>query len=346
MTITRLVSAVAAAALCATGAVALSIPTEAGEPLPTLTATAQVNGVAVAIPAGVAAVPEGTLATLELTLVSSAGAVPPGIVTITIKDAAGTEITKTTSSLTDGKVSWAWPNALKDATTATVTWAYVDKASGLENTSSIGIVGQAVPVKVTVAKLATVKVAKGKKATIKPSVAVTGNAELKKTVMTVKQGSKTIAKNKTSVKLPAGKYKVTTKATYRTFAIVAGPSTSTQELVAKAGESAKVSCKVGQVTTAKSGSTVISVILFDLECTGDALPTPIKTEHTACPSYNCTALGIRLSGVPSWGGTFTATYTPAADVFTTRTVAGDPVTTYSKNRTAIKTQTLVVKAKK
>jgi len=62
------------------------------------------------------------------------------------------------------------------------------------------------------------KIAKlGGKAKVKPVIETTGNVELSSAKLTVKHGSKTVAKNKSSVWLPSGTYTVTTTATYKTF---------------------------------------------------------------------------------------------------------------------------------
>jgi hypothetical protein len=190
---------------------------------------------------------------------------------------------------------------------------------------SVRLLGQAAtatPAKVTVAKLATVKVVKGKKATIKPKVKVSGQAKLKKAVLTVKRGSKTIAKNKASVKLAVGK------------------------IVARAGVGTPVSCKVGAVSplASSSGGLPTTYMLFDMECTGTALPTPISVSSIMCAMSSCSALKLSWSYLPAWGSTFTATHTPTEDVYAA--APGSPVTKYSKVKTATRTQTLLVKAKK
>lgn len=72
--------------------------------------------------------------------------------------------------------------------------------------------------KVTISKIAN-KTAKYKKSvTVKvPRTKAHGKTKIIKVVMTVKKGSKTKASKKRSVKLKAGKYKVTTYAYYRTY---------------------------------------------------------------------------------------------------------------------------------
>ena len=80
----------------------------------------------------------------------------------------------------------------------------------------------------------------GGKATIKPNVSLASGVKKISTTLTVKQGSKTVATNKTSVKLKAGSYSVTTKASYRILTASGWTktytSTKTQKLTIKAGK--------------------------------------------------------------------------------------------------------------
>src|SRR4051794_17892269 len=57
----------------------------------------------------------------------------------------------------------------------------------------------------------------GGKAKVKPVVEKTGNVKFGSAKLTVKHGSKTVAKNASAVWLKAGTYTVTTTATYKTF---------------------------------------------------------------------------------------------------------------------------------
>lgn len=68
---------------------------------------------------------------------------------------------------------------------------------------------------VKISKIKTKTAKYGKKVTIKPSVKKTGKVKISSKLLTVKQGSKTIAKNKKTVKLKAGTYKVTTTVKYK-----------------------------------------------------------------------------------------------------------------------------------
>ncbi|RAX48636.1 hypothetical protein DQ353_13925 [Arthrobacter sp. AQ5-05] len=68
---------------------------------------------------------------------------------------------------------------------------------------------------VAIGKIPTKTVKGSAKATIKPLAKAAKGVKITSKVLTVKQGKKTVAKNKTSVKLKAGTYKVTTKVNYK-----------------------------------------------------------------------------------------------------------------------------------
>lgn len=67
---------------------------------------------------------------------------------------------------------------------------------------------------VTIKKIGNKTVSGTSKATIKPSYSKAKKVTVKSATLTVKKGKKTIAKNKSSVKLPIGTYKVTTTVKY------------------------------------------------------------------------------------------------------------------------------------
>lgn len=71
-----------------------------------------------------------------------------------------------------------------------------------------------VPAQVTIKTIPTKTVKAGGKATIKPLVTKMKSTKITSQVLTVKQGKKTVAKNKKSVALKAGTYKVTTTVKY------------------------------------------------------------------------------------------------------------------------------------
>ncbi|WP_019147053.1 sunset domain-containing protein [Timonella senegalensis] len=78
---------------------------------------------------------------------------------------------------------------------------------------------------VTITKLANKKVAYGKKATYKPAVKTTGKIKVTSKTLTVKQGTKTLYKNKSSVALKAGTYKITSTVKYKVGTVKAGSAT-------------------------------------------------------------------------------------------------------------------------
>ncbi|WP_051259331.1 CAP domain-containing protein [Schaalia suimastitidis] len=97
--------------------------------------------------------------------------------------------------------------------------------------------------KVTVKKIGTKKVASGKKVTVKANVKTSGKVKVTKRVITVKQGSKTLAKNKTSAKLKAGTYKVTTTVKYKVKVTKGGKSAWSKTKTKKVTQTLKVTVK-------------------------------------------------------------------------------------------------------
>lgn len=69
--------------------------------------------------------------------------------------------------------------------------------------------------KVTIGKISGKKVKHNARASIRPKVTKTGHVAFESQKLTVKKGSATIARNRTSVRLKAGTYKVTTTVRYR-----------------------------------------------------------------------------------------------------------------------------------
>lgn len=92
-------------------------------------------------------------------------------------------------------------------------------------------------------KIAGKKAPYNGKATITPNVKKSGKVVISKKTLTVKRGSTTVAKNKTSAKLKAGTYTVTQKVTYRTYAIKTTSKKVTRTVVgAPAFEDVDVTC--------------------------------------------------------------------------------------------------------
>lgn len=102
--------------------------------------------------------------------------------------------------------------------------AAVLTAAGL--IAGTGLPAQATPVavpaantaaKVTINKITTKRASAGKKAVVKPVVRSSGNVKVSSKTLTVRQGSKTLARNVGQARLKAGKYSVTTTVKYKTW---------------------------------------------------------------------------------------------------------------------------------
>lgn len=96
---------------------------------------------------------------------------------------------------------------------------------------------------VTVKKISDKIVASGKKAVVKPNVATSGKVKITSKKLTVKQGSKTVAKNKSSVSLKAGTYKITTTVKYKTYVVVGGKRKYSKTKITKLAQTLKITTK-------------------------------------------------------------------------------------------------------
>lgn len=82
--------------------------------------------------------------------------------------------------------------------------------------SSVAVVAKkAAKPSVSIGKISTKTVAKGKKATIKPVLVKKGTTKIVSAKLSVTKGKKTVAKNKSSVSLGAGSYRVKTTVKYK-----------------------------------------------------------------------------------------------------------------------------------
>lgn len=122
---------------------------------------------------------------------------------------------------------------------------------------------------VTISKIKTPKVnKKTKKATVKPSVKSSGNVKVTSKTITVKQGKKTLAKNKKSASLKAGKYSITTTAKYKTWTSKTTTKVvKSKKLVSDGSKPVKMNCKVVKIEPQYFEGLFID--LLHLECTGD-----------------------------------------------------------------------------
>ena len=163
--------------------------------------------------------------------------------------------------------------------------AAVLTAAGL--IAGTGLPAQATPVavpaantaaKVTINKITTKRASAGKKAVVKPVVRSSGNVKVSSKTLTVRQGSKTLARNVGQARLKAGKYSVTTTVKYKTWSTKSvRKKVETEKLFA-------VDCKVTDVDTVSVGDLGLdlseldglgidpAVLDFDavsIACTGD-----------------------------------------------------------------------------
>lgn len=133
------------------------------------------------------------------------------------------------------KTSWGRGLAALIAASSLVLGGSV-AATAAPQATAIGTVAfsaaKKAPAPVSITKIPTKTVKGSAKATIKPLVSKRKNVKVNSQVLTVKQGKKTIAKNKKSVALKAGTYKVTTTVKY-TVSGKKGTKTLNQTLVVK-----------------------------------------------------------------------------------------------------------------
>ncbi|MFL4472825.1 hypothetical protein ACIPVK_02360 [Paeniglutamicibacter sp. MACA_103] len=105
--------------------------------------------------------------------------------------------------------------ALAAAASIAFSGAAVAVAAPVAPAQAITVVAAKKAPAITINKIANKTVKGSARATIKPSVKAAKGVKVTYKVLTVKQGKKTVAKNKASVALKAGTYKVTTKVNYK-----------------------------------------------------------------------------------------------------------------------------------
>jgi len=136
------------------------------------------------------------------------------------------------------------------------------------------------------------------KATIKPKVSRASGVSLSSSRLTVKQGSKKVATNKSSVALKAGTYRVTTTAKYRIPVYKTSTvTTKSKQLVASPGKSAKMNCKVEKVG-AQEYIYYFPTRELTLKCTGAFSGSYTTYADYAVDSPEARDLGI--SGQSDW----------------------------------------------
>ncbi|NKG21754.1 hypothetical protein [Paeniglutamicibacter terrestris] len=104
--------------------------------------------------------------------------------------------------------------AIAMAATVAFSGVGVATAAPLAPTQSVSVIAAKKAPAITINKISNKTVKGSAKATIKPSVKAAKGVKVTKKLLTVKQGKKTVAKNKASVALKAGTYKVTTTVNY------------------------------------------------------------------------------------------------------------------------------------
>ncbi len=215
--------------------------------------------------------------------------------------------------------------------------------------------------KVTISKIKTAKVnKKTKKATVKPTVKSSGNVKVTSKTITVRQGKKTIAKNKNSASLKAGKYSVTTTAKYKTWTNkTTTKNVKKKVLVSGHKKSAKMNCVIDstEFTDVYTGTAMIPVTGLWISCKG-AFPGVYRTSavHSLYPvgTWKPTKKnggidwyeGVITGKVPKprTGAKFTGNVKAVKNLYKTVTVKQKTTKkVWSKEKTKTLKQNLVVK---
>lgn len=203
--------------------------------------------------------------------------------------------------------------------------------------------------KLTIGKHPTVTAPYGKKTTIKPKVTKTGQIKLVSKSLTVKQGKRTLVRDKTSAKLKPGTYRVTTKVKYRTYKLVRSTKTVTHKVVGvEAWSDTEVTCTASSVETYTWGGE------FDATCTGAEFDGTLALRDVSAfgevgdyLGYSSNFDSLEFSELPTSGEQFSATLSPADDLY--RTARVKKTTTrkvWSSTKVKTRTQNLTVKAGK
>ncbi|KZE90039.1 sunset domain-containing protein [Microbacterium sp. TNHR37B] len=195
------------------------------------------------------------------------------------------------------------------------------------------------------------------KSTVKPNVKTTGKVTVSKKTLTVKKGSRTVAKNKTSVKLSAGTYRVTQKVTYRTYSTKTTTTRVKKKVVGvEASQDVAVKCVASGVTPQYDtdglemwGADIVARCTsprFDGSITFAGYLMNFDDEWWGFSDSSLDEL--TATSLPTVGIEFSATFNPDRDLMKTTYVTQKKTTkVYSGTKTKTsKAQTLVVKQKK
>jgi hypothetical protein len=208
---------------------------------------------------------------------------------------------------------------------------------------------------ITINKLKTIKVSKKTgKATIKPSVKTSGKTKLDSSKLTVRRGTKTVAKNVSAASLKPGKYSVTTTAKYRTWADKpTGKKVKKRTLVSDGSKLVRMDCQVADVETHFLEG--FEVELMFLECTGNF--DGVYEARAGYFPYTEENIWMDWAGTNLWGDSFpeaplvrpivgakftTNVYPLERKVYKTKSVA-ETKKVWSKVKTKTYKQTLTVK---
>lgn len=213
----------------------------------------------------------------------------------------------------------------------------------------VGVSTASAATPVTISKLPAKTAPYRAKITVKPKVTHVKTAKVVSAKLTVKKGGHTVAENKTSVKLAAGTYKVTTTVRYKTYRTAKTTTTSTKNPVTVTEyESTRVTCIASRVDEVG-----VDALELDGTCTGSAFDGAVAIRNLGAIDlepwwgFDDDLNELAFSTTPTVGKAFSATLTPGKDLHKKKRVT----TTTSKKvwssvKTRTRTQTLVVKAGK
>lgn len=183
----------------------------------------------------------------------------------------------------------------------------------------------------TIKKIATKTAPYKKSVTVRPSVSKKGNVGIKRSSLSVSRQGKSVAKDRTSVGLKAGRYRVTTKVRYRTFSYV-----KKQVATVQAGERVYWSVDEPYGATAFSSCVAANYVsddVFDVRCSLDNATVSsitVPSTDTSLESWN-TPSGNGDDLYPDW-------------IITPETLyRNKTVKKYSGYKTKQRTQTLTIR---
>lgn len=182
----------------------------------------------------------------------------------------------------------------------------------------------------------------GGKVYISPSIVTSGNVRVESKRLTVKQGTRTIARNQTRALLAPGSYTVTTNASYRTFTVTNGvrkysavrTATRTQQLNVRTAVALRT---IAGKTAPYGGKATIRPSVAATTGVSVTSKTVTVKQGTRTITSNRTSASLRA-------GTYRVTTTAKYRIPLYKTVNGRTTYTLSTVYTATKTQNLTIKA--